>query len=225
MSDQQQHEGGPAWHALSAEQVLGRQGVASTTGLSGDEVQVRRGNVGPNTLAEEPPVPAWKRLAAQFQDLVVWILIVAAIISGLLEEWVDTAAILAIVIVNGIIGYVQEARAERALASLQKLSAPLAKVLRGGQLVGVPAADLVPGDIIELEAGDNVPADARLLEAFSLRVQEAALTGESVPTEKQAQALLAEATQLGDRRTMVYAGTVVAAGHSTAVIVATGMQT
>jgi P-type Ca2+ transporter type 2C len=225
VSDQQQHEGGPAWHALSAEQVLGRQGVASTTGLSGDEVQVRRGNVGPNTLAEEPPVPAWKRLAAQFQDLVVWILIVAAIISGLLEEWVDTAAILAIVIVNGIIGYVQEARAERALASLQKLSAPLAKVLRGGQLVGVPAADLVPGDIIELEAGDNVPADARLLEAFSLRVQEAALTGESVPTEKQAQALLAEATPLGDRRTMVYAGTVVAAGHSTAVIVATGMQT
>ena len=224
MSDQHR-KGGPVWHALSAEETLGRQGVSSTTGLTDDDVRLRRGDVGANTLAEEPPVPAWKRLAAQFQDLVVWILIAAAIISGLLEEWVDTAAILAIVIVNGIIGYVQEARAERALASLQKLSAPLAKVLRGGHLVGVPAADLVPGDIIELEAGDNVPADARLLEAFSLRVQEAALTGESVATEKEAHAVLAEATPLGDRRTMVYSGTVVAAGHSTAVIVATGMQT
>ena len=225
MSDQQQHEGGPAWHALSAEQVLGRQGVASTTGLSGDEVQVRRGNVGPNTLAEEPPVPAWKRLAAQFQDLVVWILIVAAIISGLLEEWVDTAAILAIVIVNGIIGYVQEARAERALASLQKLSAPLAKVLLGGQLVGVPAADLVPGDIIELEAGDNVPADARLLEAFSLRVQEAALTGESEAVFKRADLVLEPATPMLERQNCLFQGTEVVRGRGVAVVTSTGMAT
>jgi Ca2+-transporting ATPase len=210
---------------MSADDALARQGVSANRGLTPDEVSSRRAERGPNTLTEEPPVPAWKRLAAQFKDLVVWILIAAAIISGLLEEWVDTAAILAIVIVNGIIGYVQEARAERALASLQKLSAPLAKVLRGGQLVGVPAADLVPGDVIELEAGDNVPADARLLEAFSLRVQEAALTGESVPTEKDAHAVLPDVTPLGDRSTMVYSGTVVAAGHGTAVIVATGMQT
>lgn len=181
----QQRETGPAWHALTGGDVLARQEVSSAVGLSGEQAAVRREVVGLNQLAEEPPAPAWKRLVAQFKDLVVWILIAAAVISGLLNEWVDTAAILAIVVVNGIIGYVQEARAERALASLQKLSAPLAKVLRGGQLVGVPAAELVPGDVIELEAGDNVPADARLLEAFSLRVQEAALTGESVPSQRR----------------------------------------
>lgn len=218
-------QGEQAWHALPGTEVLARQEVDPERGLSADQVLTRRGDVGPNTLAEEPPVPVWKRLAAQFKDLVVWILIVAAIISGLLAEWVDTAAILAIVVVNGIIGFVQEARAERALASLQKLSAPLAKVLRGGTMMGVPAAELVPGDVIELEAGDNVPADARLLEAYSLRVQEAALTGESVPTEKDARGVLAEVTPLGDRRTMVYSGTVVSGGHGTAVIVATGMQT
>ena len=220
----QQRETGPAWHALTGGDVLARQEVSPAVGLSGEQAAVRREVVGLNQLAEEPPAPAWKRLVAQFKDLVVWILIAAAVISGLLNEWVDTAAILAIVVVNGIIGYVQEARAERALASLQKLSAPLAKVLRGGQLVGVPAAELVPGDVIELEAGDNVPADARLLEAFSLRVQEAALTGESVPSQKEAHAVLAEATPLGDRSTMVYAGTVVSGGHATAVVVATGMQ-
>ncbi len=225
MSDQLQREERQNWYALSAAEVLSRQNVSATDGLSFDDARHRLAEVGSNTLAEEPPTPAWKRVVAQFQDLVVWILIVAAIISGVLKEWVDTAAILAIVGVNGVIGYVQEARAERALASLQKLSAPLAKVLRGGQLMGVPAADLVPGDVIELEAGDHVPADARLLEAFSLRVEEAALTGESVPTEKDAHALLPEATPLGDRRTMVYSGTVVSGGHGTAVIVATGMQT
>ncbi|MGA0038923.1 MAG: cation-translocating P-type ATPase [Pirellulales bacterium] len=225
MSEQLQRDGRPIWHGLSAEEVLRRHHVSASEGLSAEEASRRRVDVGSNTLAEEPPVPAWKRLVAQFQDLVVWILIVAAIISGVLGEWVDTAAILAIVSVNSVIGYVQEARAERALASLQKLSAPLAKVLRGGQLIGVPAAELVPGDVIELEAGDNVPADARLLEAYSLRVEEAALTGESVPTEKDAHALLAETTPLGDRRTMVYSGTVVSAGHATGVIVGTGMQT
>ena len=225
MSDQLTREATPAWHALAAEEVLARQHVSSQSGLSLDQVATRQAEFGPNKLAEEPATPAWKRLVAQFQDLVVWILIVAAIISGLLAEWVDTAAILAIVIVNGIIGFVQEARAERALASLQKLSAPLAKVLRNGSMTGLPAADLVPGDLIELEAGDNVPADARLLRAFSLHVQEAALTGESVPTEKEAHAVLAEATPLGDRRTLVYAGTVVSSGHGMAVIVATGMRT
>jgi len=213
------------WHAIQADEVLRRQRTDPDRGLSADEAARRLTEIGSNTLAEEPPTPLWRRLARQFTDLVIWILIAAAVISGVLGEWADTAAILAIVLVNGIIGFVQEERAERAIASLRKLSAPLAKVLRDGRATGVPVGELVPGDIVELEAGDNVPADARLLRGYSLRVQEAALTGESVPSEKEPSADLATATPLGDRRTMVHSGTVVAAGHGRGVVVATGMQT
>ena len=140
-------------------------------------------------------------------------------------EWVDTLAILAIVLLNGVLGFIQEERAERALAALQRLSAPLAKVLREGRLRSVPARDLVPGDRIELEAGDRIPADARLIRAFDLRVQEAALTGESVPVAKDAEGVLDPAAPLGDRRNMVYMGTTAAAGKADAVVVATGMDT
>ncbi|TXT22120.1 MAG: cation transport ATPase [Planctomycetota bacterium] len=181
--------------------------------------------IGWNSLAEAPPVPRWKKLIGQFKELVIWILIVAAIISGAMGEWADAAAILAIVIVNGIIGYLQEEKAGRALAALQKLSSPMAKVIRDGTLQSVPARELVPGDRIELEAGDNIPADARLLIDFGLRIQEAALTGESVPVDKDAVCVLNETAPLGDRRNMVYMGTITAAGKASAVVVATGMDT
>ncbi|RLS71682.1 MAG: hypothetical protein DWI00_13035, partial [Planctomycetota bacterium] len=199
--------------------------VEPTLGLSTDDVLRRRNEAGANVLSEGAPVPLWKKLLAQFTDLVIWILIFAALIAGLMGEWVDTFAILAIVLLNGIIGFMQEERAERALASLQKLSSPMAKVLRDGKMQLLPASELVAGDSILLEAGDNVPADCRLLTSFSLQVQEAALTGESVPVDKDADCSLQENASLGDRRNMIYMGTVTAAGKATAVVVQTGMKT
>ena len=213
------------WFAMSGDDVLRELAVDSARGLTGEEVARRREQHGWNALAEAPPVPLWKKLLGQFKDLVIWILIVAAIIAGAMGEWVDTAAILAIVLVNGVIGFLQEEKAGRALAALQKLSSPMAKVIRDGTLQSVPARELVSGDRIELEAGDNIPADARLLIAFSVRIQEAALTGESVPVDKDANCVLDENAPLGDRRNMVYMGTVAATGKASAVVVATGMNT
>ena len=213
------------WYALRSDDVTRELAADLTHGLSTDEVTRRRAQQGWNMLADAPPASRWKRLFGQFKELVIWILIVAAIISGVMGEWADTAAILAIVLVNGIIGFLQEEKAGRALEALQKMSSPMAKVIRDGVLQSLPARELVPGDSIELEAGDNVPADARLLTAFSVRVQEASLTGESVPVDKDADCVLNENAPLGDRRNMVYMGTVTAAGKANAVIVATGMNT
>lgn len=213
------------WYAVSGYDAARELAVDLAHGLTAQEVAQRREQHGWNALAEAPPVPIWKKLVGQFKELVIWILIVAAIIAGVMGEWGDTAAILAIVLVNGIIGFLQEEKAGRALAALQRLSSPMAKVIRDGTLQSVPAREMVPGDRIELEAGDNIPADARLLSAFSVRVQEAALTGESVPTDKDAACLLNDGAPLGDRRNMVYMGTVTAAGKASAVVVATGMNT
>jgi Ca2+-transporting ATPase len=214
-----------AWFALSSKDVLREQAVEPSRGLASAEVLKRRERSGWNVLAEAPPVPRWKKLLGQFKELVIWILIVAAVLSGAMGDWAETAAILAIVLVNGIIGFLQEEKAGRALAALQKLSSPMAKVIRDGTLQSVPARELVPGDCIEIEAGDNVPADARLISSFGVRIQEAALTGESVPVDKDADSVLSESAPLGDRRNMVYMGTVTAAGKANAVVVATGMNT
>jgi len=170
-------------------------------------------------------VPLWKKFARQFQNLVIWILLVGAVISGLLGEWPDTIAIAAIVVLNAIIGFVQEEKAERSLAALRKMSAPSAKVVRDGHLTSIPARELVPGDRIELEAGDQVPADGRLITAFGLTLQEAALTGESTPVSKDAAVVLPEHIPLADRQNSIYAGTTVSAGKASAVVTATGMQT
>ena len=215
----------PVWHIVSATEILKSLAVDPVLGLHDLEVIRRRKEFGENVLSESAPVPLWKKLLGQFSDLVIWILIIAALVAGLMGEWVDTFAILAIVLLNGIIGFMQEERAERALASLQKLSSPMAKVLRDGQMKLLPASELVPGDCLLLEAGDNVPADCRLLTSFSLQVQEAALTGESVPADKDANCSLTENASLGDRRNMIYLGTVTAAGKATAVVVQTGMKT
>ncbi len=211
--------------ALSTEQVLAGLSVSPDTGLTAERADQLRAEFGPNQLAESQPTPLWRKLAGQFKDLVIWILVFAAIISGALGEWVDTIAILAIVVMNGVIGFLQEERAERTLAALQKMSAPMAKILRAGQLNSVAARELVPGDVIELEAGDNIPADARLIQAFVLSVQESALTGESVPVEKDADATLPDTIPLGDRRNMVFMGTIATTGKARAVVVATGMRT
>jgi P-type Ca2+ transporter type 2C len=213
------------WHHLSVERMTQELTVDPVKGLTSDEVVQRRERYGPNSLNESAAVPLWKKLAGQFRDLVIWILIVAAIIAGVMGEWIDTIAILAIVLLNGIIGFLQEERAERALASLQKLSSPMAKVQRDGSVQHLPASELVPGDSIHLEAGDNVPADCRLLSAASLQVQESALTGESLPVEKQPLDELPMDSPLGDRINMIYMGTVATAGKAAAVVVATGMNT
>ncbi len=194
-------------------------------GLTAEQSTGALDRFGENQLAEASATPTWKKLVAQFRELVIWILISAAVISGVLGEWADALAILAIVLLNGVLGFIQEERAERALAALQNLSAPMAKVFRGGLLTTLPAREFVPGDVLELESGDNVPADVRLVQAFGLTAQEAALTGESTPASKDAEPVLPEATALGDRRNMAHMGTVIAAGKATGLVVATGMKT
>ncbi len=194
-------------------------------GLTAEEAQRRFDSHGPNRLSEAPPRPWWLSFLAQFNELVVWILIAAAVLSGVFGDWNDTMAILAIVLLNGVLGFVQEGRAGRALDSLQRMSTPSARVLRDGQLTLVSSDGIVPGDIVHLEAGDFVPADGRLLESYALAVQESALTGESVAVEKRADVVLPEGTPLADRKNMAFLATTVAAGRAVLLITATGMST
>lgn len=211
--------------ALPPEEVLRSLGADNGHGLTERDVRRARAAHGPNRLAEAEPEPPWRQFLGQFRELVIWLLLAAALVAAALGEWADTMAILAIVVANAVIGFAQQRKAEQTLQALRKLSAPLARVVREGRLQTVPARDLVPGDRLELEAGDHVPADGRLVRAFGLRVQEAALTGESVAVEKEAELVLGPATALGDRRNMVYMGTVIASGKASAVVVATGMNT
>jgi Ca2+-transporting ATPase len=211
--------------AVPASELLQSFGTDTEKGLSMPESNSRLERYGPNKLAEAPASPAWRMLLRQFTEVVVLMLIGAAVIAGIVGEWADSLAILAIVLLNGVIGFLQEQRAERALDALQRISTPTAKVIRDGHLRTIDTRQLVPGDIINIEAGDHVPADCRLLKSFNLRTQEAALTGESLPEEKQADIVLPADTPLADRQNMVYLGTVVAAGKVSAVVVATGMTT
>ena len=217
--------GGVAPHALSAEEVLLQHGVQAGAGLDELRAARRLDAHGPNELAEEPPPATWRRFLRQFNDALVWILIAAAITSGVLREWVDAIAIVSIVILNAAIGFFQEERASRAIAALRSLAAPMARVIREGRWRSIPSRDVVPGDVIELEAGDRVPADARLVRGSALRVQEAALTGESEPADKDADAELPRDATVGERTNMVHMGTVVAGGRASAVVTATGMRT
>lgn len=215
----------PPPHARSSRGILHALGADAERGLSDAQVELLRAEHGPNQLAELPPVPAWKKLLEQFHELVIWLLLAAALVAAFTGEWADAAAILAIVILNALLGFFQQRKAERALAALRKLSAPLVKVVRDGKAQVLPAHELVPGDRIELEAGDAVPADARLLKGFGFQTQEAALTGESLPVGKDPGIVLEEDAPLGDRRNMTYLGTAVAAGKASALVVATGMNT
>jgi Ca2+-transporting ATPase len=222
---QPKSDGASVPHAVSVVAALQSCGIRREQGHDSSSIAAARAEHGWNELQAARPFPWWKRLLAQFQDLVILLLLGAAIVSGALNEWSDSFAIVAIVIINGLIGFVQEERAQQALAALQKMSRPQAKVVRNGTLMTIAARELVPGDVIEIEAGDDIPADARLLSAFNLGVQEAALTGESVPTAKDADAILAADASLGDRRNMVYMGTIAASGKGRALITAIGMRT
>lgn len=194
-------------------------------GLAEDEVQRRRVQSGWNELLEPPPVSWLNLLLSQFTSIVIWVLIGAAVVSGLLEDWLDAAAILAIVALNGLLGFVQEFRAERSLAALRKLSVATARAMRNGALQSIPARDVVPGDVILLEAGDRIPADARLTYTANFQTQEASLTGESTPVQKNSGWLGQSDVAIADRINMAFMGTTAVSGKARALIVATGVRT
>jgi len=213
------------WHRMGADEVSAALGSDVAAGLSPEECRKRLQEFGPNLLEGAPPVPWWRILLAQFQDLMVIVLLVATAISYGMGETADAITIVVIVVLNALLGFVQEYRAERSLEALKDLTAPTARVRRGGQELTVAARDLVPGDLLLVEAGDRVPADARLVEGSGLEVEEAALTGESLPVRKSAAWVGGEDVPLGDRRNMLYMGTNVTRGRGAALVVATGMET
>ena len=213
-----------SWHALQVAEVAGALGTDTSRGLDAVEAARRLATDGANELRREESRSPLAIFTAQFKSLVVWVLMGAAAISIALGETIDGAAIIAIVVLNAVIGFFQEFRAERALAALAKMTAPRARVVRDGRAFVVPAAQIVRGDIVLLEGGDLVGADARLFEASVLRTIEASLTGESAPVEKDIVACPVE-TSLADRRNMVFLGTSVAGGTARAIVVATGMGT
>ena len=214
-----------AWHALDADHALNLFATPADQGLGNTEAARRLESYGPNQLAEAPPTTIWQMLWEQFNNFVVILLVVAAIISALLGDYVEAGAILAIVVLNAVLGIVQERRAEQALAALRKLAAPEANILRDGRRITIPAHQLVPGDIVFLEAGNYIPADVRLIDAVNLRIDEAALTGESVPAQKDAKTVLQPNIPLGDRKNTAFMGTVVTYGRGKGIVVSTGMYT
>ncbi len=219
----------------SADDVLSAQGTDGESGLSEATASERLAKHGPNKLKEEEKTPLWIRFFQQMADPMVIMLIVAAIISaatGMIKgeaDWADVIIIMFVVVVNSVLGVAQEAKSEEALAALQEMSAAQSKVMRGGKLVHLPSSELVPGDVVLLEAGDAVPADCRVLESASMKIEEAALTGESVPVEKHAGGIElaagADDVPLGDRKNMCYMGSTVVYGRGRAVVCGTGMDT
>lgn len=213
----------PTWHALTAEETLAAL-AASREGLGAAEVALRLARVGPNALPPPPRARALLRLLRQFESLLILILLGAAALTAALGHWLDCAVILSVVVVNTTLGFLQEGRAERALAAVRAMLSPQASVRRQDGLQLIEVAALVPGDIVLLEAGDRVPADLRLFAARQLAIDEAALTGEAIPVDKQDVELVAT-TPLAERTNMAYSGTFVVRGQGTGVVVATGVAT
>ena len=216
-----------------ADDVLAELSTSATDGLSAGEAAKRLAADGPNKLKEQPKTPMWIRFFQQMADPMVIMLLAAAVISavtGAIQgeiDFADVAIILTVVIINSALGVIQEAKSEEALAALQEMSAAQSKVIRDGKLVSLHSSELVRGDVVLLEAGDSVPADCRILESATMKIEEAALTGESVPVEKHAEAIALEGDDvaLGDRKNMCYMGSTVVYGRGRAVVVATGMDT
>jgi len=210
----------------SPEEIAAHFGTDLKKGLTSEQASQNLEKYGPNELEAAPGRSRLSVFFDQFKSFLIWVLIGAAIISGLMGEWIDALAIVAIVILNAILGFVQEYQAEKALLALKKMAAPMCRVIRNGQLVQIPARQVVPGDILELEAGDNISADARIISHTpNFSVLEASLTGESTPVYKTGVELEEEDIPLADRANLVYAGTSVSAGKAMAIVVQTGMST
>ena len=215
----------PCWYARSPQEVSELLQVHPIAGLEQREAERRLALYGRNALHEARSRSPLLMLLRQFSDFMVLVLLAAAVLAGLLGEPQDIVAILVIVVLNALLGFVQEYRAERAMVALQSLAAPEARVRRGGEARTVPATQVVPGDVVLLEAGNQIPADLRLFEVTQLKVEEAALTGESQPVEKITPSMTEAHLPLGDRRNMAYKGTLVTYGRGAGIVVATGMQT
>src|SRR5688572_32098221 len=212
-------------HAQPIDEVVAALQAHLEHGLSQKEAQERLRTLGPNELTEKPRPGFLALLWDQFNNYLVIILIIAALISFVLGEWVDSLAIMCIVVLNAVVGVIQESKAEQALAALKKMAAPNAQAIRDGHQVTVPGRELVPGDLVVVEAGNYVPADMRLVSSVNLKIEEASLTGESVPVEKHAAAVVDKEIPLGDRRNSAFMSTMVTYGRGKGLVTGTGMNT
>ncbi|MEA3511832.1 MAG: cation-translocating P-type ATPase [Actinomycetota bacterium] len=214
----------PGWYQISADWTLDRLG-SSRDGLSEAEVTVRLETYGTNELEDGGGRSSFRIFLSQFRDLFTAILIVAAVVSAFLEDWIEAVAILAIIILNAVMGFVQEKKAEEAMAALKRMAVPEVTLVRSGETIVTSANDIVPGDILVLETGNIVPADGRLIEAINLEIEEAPLTGESVPVGKEADRVYTKELAVADRRNLVFRGTTVTRGRGVVAVTDTGMQT
>ncbi len=214
---------GQKWYAMSVEEVFERL-EASEEGLSSDEAESRLEKFGPNKLPEVRQRGPLMRFLYQFHNVLIYILLVAAAVTAALQEWVDSIVIFGVCVVNALIGFIQEGKAEKAMESLKQMLAPQAVSLRDGQKKSIAAEELIPGDVVFLKGGDRIPADLRLFQAKNLQIEESALTGESVPVEKNTYEVDPD-TDLGDRLSMAFSGTMVTYGEAKGVVAATGAQT
>ena len=214
-----------AWHALSRAEVVTRLGTNAQTGLDLSEASARLQTYGANRLPEGRKRNAFSRFFAHFNNVLFYVLLAAGFIKLMMSEWIDAGIIFAVVVLNALLGFIQEGRAEKALESIRNMLSPEARTVRSGEARVIPAEQLVPGDVVLLESGDKIPADLRLLDAKNVRTEEAALTGESVPAEKTVDAVVPVNATVGDRGSMAFAGTMVVSGRATGVVVATGSGT
>ena len=210
------------WHAIKIDEVVSEI-KTDQEGLAPDEAKARLEKDGPNELPTEEKQSAFKRLIKQFQNILIYILLVAAVLAAVLQEWVDMAVILAVVVVNAIVGFIQEGKAESAMESIREMLSPKATILRNGEKQQIDAVELVRGDIVLLKSGDRVPADIRILEAENAQADESVLTGESKPVSKQTEPVN-EDEALGDRKSMAYSGSIITGGRLRGVVVATGTE-
>ena len=211
------------WHAKSTESAFTLL-ETSTDGLSGEEVEKRLDQYGPNQLPEAKTRGPFLRFMYQFHNILIYVLLAAGIVTAVLGHWVDAGVIFAVVLLNAVIGFVQEGKAENALRAIRQMLSPHAMVMRDGRQITIEAEDLVPGDIVILQSGDKVPADLRLFRVKGLQIQESALTGESMAVEKTTDPVAKESV-IGDRRCMAYSGTIVTHGQGSGMVIGTGAQT